>query len=133
MADRTTGKNQFFLFNNVQIPITKVSAKIPRVLADTTDSGDYQQQPDMLFPTQIPVSAPLNLSIEGRYRFSSTPGLISAAQTSLSMIPAQVAINSGSTLVSGYFDLEDFEYDGPYDDTVTFTATLKSNGMWTPL
>jgi hypothetical protein len=133
MADRATGKNQFVTFNNVIIPITKVGVKINRKLADTTDSGDYYTTPDMLFPTQIPVSAPLELSIEGRFRYSSTPGFITAAQTSLTNIPCQVSITNGSQLAAGNFDLSDFEYDGPYDDVVTFTATLKSNGPWTPL
>lgn len=133
MADRTTGKNSFLLFNNVQIPITKTTPKVTRKLADTTDSGDYQQTPDMIFPTQIPVSAPLELAIEGRYRFSSTPGFLIAAQTSLTNIPCQIGLISGQPTFAGNFDLSDFQYDGPYDDTVTFTATLVSNGIWTPL
>lgn len=133
MADRVTGKNQFLVFNSQTIALTKVGVKINRKLADTTDSGDYSTSPDMIFPTQIPVSAPLTLSVEGRFRFSSTPGFITAAQTSLTNIPAQVWINQGSQLVAGNFDLQDFEYDGPFDDTVTFTATLLSNGQWTPL
>jgi hypothetical protein len=132
MADRTTGKQQSFTFNSQTIPITKCSPKITRVLADTTDSGDYSTTPDMIFPTQIPVSAPLELAIEGRFRFSSTPGLIAAAQTSLTNIPCAVSVNQGSELFHGNFDLSDFSYDGPYDDTVTYTATLKSNGQWTP-
>ena len=115
------------------IPITKVGMKFNRKLADTTDSGDYYTTPDMIYPTQIPVSTPLELSIEGRFRYSSTPGFITAASTSLTLIPAQLSIANGSQLVAGLFDLQDFEYDGPYDDVVTFTATLKSNGQWTPL
>jgi hypothetical protein len=65
MADRTTGKQQSFTFNSQTIPITKCSPKITRKLADTTDSGDYVTSPDMIFPTQIPVSCPLELAIEG--------------------------------------------------------------------
>jgi hypothetical protein len=132
MSDRITGKQQSFAFSGSAIPITKCSPKITRKLADTTDSGDYVTSPDMIFPTQIPVSCPLELAIEGRFRFSSTPGLIAAAATSLTNIPAAVNVTPGSELFHGNFDLSDFSYDGPYDDTVTYTATLKSNGQWTP-
>jgi hypothetical protein len=135
MADRLTGKASYFLLGSAatQIPITKATPKVTRKLADTTDSGDYQSTPDMIFPTQIPVSAPLEMAIEGRYRFSSTPSAIVALlATSATNIPVVLGLNSGAIWGHGNFDISDFQSDIPFDDTVTYTCNIRSNGQWVP-
>jgi hypothetical protein len=132
MADRLTGKASFINFGGSLLGITKATPKVNRKLADTTDSGDYFQSPDMLFPTQIPVSAPLELAIEGRYRFSSTPSIVALLGTSATDIPIVIGLNLAAVWGHGVFDISDFETDIPVDDVVTFTCTAKSNGQWTP-
>lgn len=133
MSDRLTGKASYFLFNNFVIPITKISPKLVRKLADTTDSGDYVQQADMIGPTQIPVSVKTECAVEGRYRFSSTPSAIVAAlYTSVTQIPIIVGLNQGTVWGHGLADISDFTTDIPVEDTVTFTCSVVSYGLWTP-
>ena len=60
-TDRLTGKQSFFTFNGVTVPIVKVTPKVNRKLADSTDSGDYNGSQDMLATTQIPSASPLNM------------------------------------------------------------------------
>jgi hypothetical protein len=133
VADRLTGKASYLNVNGTPVPITKATPKVNRVCADSTDSGDYQSQPDMIGPTQIPVSTQVVLSVEGRYRFSVTPSTIVALLfTSATLIPCILGLNSGTVWGHGYVDITDFETSVPYEDTVTFTCTLTSNGLWTP-
>ena len=133
MADRLTGKASYLSVNSFLIPITKTTPKVNRVCPDSTDSGDYQSTPDMIGPTQIPVSTQVVLSAEGRYRFSVTPSAIIALLfTSITLIPCVLGLNSGAVWGHGYVDITDFETSIPYDDVVTWTATLTSNGLWTP-
>jgi hypothetical protein len=133
MADRLTGKASYLNFNGTQLPITKTTPKVNRVCKDDTDSGDYVSSPDMIFPTQIPVSTQVVLSVEGRYRFSTTPSAVVALLfTSATAIPCVLGLNSGTVWGHGNVDVTDFQTDIPYDDVVTWTATLTSNGQWTP-
>lgn len=133
MADRLTGKASYLNLNGTLIAITKATPKVNRVCKDDTDSGDYNSTNDMIGPTQIPVSTQVVLSVEGRYRFSTTPSAIVALLfTSATNIPCVLGLNSGTVWGHGNVDVTDFETDVPYDDVVTFTATLTSNGLWTP-
>jgi hypothetical protein len=131
MSDRLTGKASYINFGGALLGITKATPKVNRKLADTTDSGDYLSTPDMLFPTQIPVSAPLELAIEGRYRFSSTPAVVSLLATSATQIPIVIGLSSQAIWGHGNFDISDFDTGIPVDDVVTFTCNAKSNGLWT--
>jgi hypothetical protein len=133
MADRLTGKASYFLFNGNQVPITKVTPKVTRKLADTTDSGDYVSTADMLFPTQLPVSVGTEFAIEGRYRKSSTPaGLVATLYTDATSVTALFGMDAGTIWGHGSFDISDFQTDSPVDDTVTFTCSMKSNGQFFP-
>ena len=132
MSDRLTGKASYLSFNGVLIGITKTSPKVNRVCQDVTDSGDYNSTADMIGPTQIPVSTQVVLSVEGRYRKSSTPSAIIAQLfTSATQIPCVLGLDSGTIWGHGYVDITDFQTDVPYDDVVTFTCTLTRNGLWT--
>ena len=134
MADRLSGKSAYLTFNGYTLPFKKLSQKVTRKCADSTDSGDYYTQNDMLFPTQIPVSVKTEQTIEGTFRFSSTPqAVVTALYTSLTNIPAQFGLNASGQLGTGNVDITDFSCDAPVDDIVTWTATMTSNGQWTPL
>lgn len=133
MADRLTGKASAFSFGGALFAITKATPKITRKLADTTDSGDYNSTNDMIYPTQLPVSAAVELSIEGRYRKSSVPsGIVATLFTGVFAVPVQLALDAGSLFGHGNFDISDFQADIPVEDTVTFTCTMKSAGQFTP-
>lgn len=133
MADRLSGKASYLTLGGTNIAITKYGPKVPRKLADWTDSGDYNSTADMIFPGQVPVSAPLEVSVEGRYRKSTTPSAIVALlATSATNIPCVLGLDAGTIWGHGNVDIANFETDVVYDDIVTFTCDLKSNGQWTP-
>lgn len=133
MADRLTGKQSYIFWNGTTIPITKATPKTNRKLADITDNQDYDAASDLLWPTQLPVMAPVELSIEGRFRKSITPSAVIAfLYTGTVAVRGVFGLDSGTIYGSGLFDLSDFQCDSPVDDTVTFTCTLRSNGKFTP-
>jgi hypothetical protein len=133
MADRLTGKASAFYFEGNPIPITKCTQKTTRKDADTTDNGDYQQSNDLIFPTQLIVSAATEFSIEGRYRKSTIPTILSQAvfQSVPGGVFARLGLDSGTVSGSGYFDITEFTVEDPVEDTVTYSGTMKSNGLFT--
>lgn len=134
MSDRLTGKQSYFYFNGYFIPITKATPKTSRKLADITDNGDYDTNTDLLWPTQLPVMAPVELSIEGRFRKSTIPGaILSILYTGATAVQTRFGLDTNTIYGSGLFDLSDFQADSPVDDVVTFTCTVRSNGKFTPL
>ncbi len=134
MADRLTGKASYLILNGTTIPFTKVTPKTNRKLADITDNGDYNSNTDLIWMTQLPVTATIELSVEGRFRRSITPtAIISLLYTGQTAVPCRFGLDSALIYGSGNFDVSDFQVDDPVDDTVTFTCTLRSNGIFTPL
>lgn len=133
MPDRFTGKQSYFLINGYTVPITKATPKTTRKLADVTDNGDYDTPSDLLWPTQLPVMAPVEMTIEGRFRKSSTPAaIISLLYTGATAVPTRLGMDASTVYGSGNFDISDFSSDMPVDDVVTFTCTVRSNGKFTP-
>jgi hypothetical protein len=133
-TDRLSGKASYFTYNTVNIPITKITPKLMRKLADSTDSGDYSATPDMIGPTQIPVTMAVEGTAEGRFRLSSTPASIMAGLfTSLTQIPIVIGLNATPVIWGhGTCDISDFETSVPVDDIVNWTMSFKSWGIFTP-
>src|SRR5271166_4014734 len=127
MADRLTGKASYFTYGGVNIPITKMTPKVTRALATSTDSSDYNVTADMIGPTQIPVSTMVEGTIEGRFRRSTIPTAILAyLATSSTQVPCVFGLDLAPTIWgSGLFDISDFSTDVPVEDMVTFTATVR--------
>jgi hypothetical protein len=134
MADRLTGKASYFIFGGVQTPITKISRKVNRKKADTTDNGDYNAPADLLFPTQLIVSATTVLSVEGRYHKSLNPTLNASSiyESTPGGVLAFLGLDTVTVAGHGYFDIEDYEETTPIDDVVTYTMSMTSNGVFTP-
>lgn len=133
MADKVTGKASYWMFNGVQFFITKYSPKVTRTLADTTDSSDYNQNIDMVQGSQIPVMLSQDVSIEGNYHLSQTnQALLTMVYSGVNAVPTVFGINSGALYGSGAFDISDFACEVPIIDTVKYTATIRSNGLFTP-
>src|SRR5271157_3775007 len=93
-TDRLSGKASYWIFNSAVIPVTENDVDYVREMGKTTDSADYNPGQDMLTHTQIPIAYQIAGSIKGRFRISSTPGLINAAVTSLTQIPCAFGMNS---------------------------------------
>ena len=133
MADRLTGKQSAFYFGGYYIPITKATPKTNRKLDDITEKGDYDTNTDLLWPTQLPVMAPVELSIEGRFRKSTIPAAImNILYTGATAVLTRLTMDASTIYGSGLFDISDFQTEMPVDDTVTFTCTVRSNGKFTP-
>lgn len=131
-TDRLSGKASYWTFNNVAIPITKKEVNYVRDVQRTTDSEDYNVSQDMLAHTQIPVAYQVEGSIEGRFRKSTTPGLIAMAVTSLTQIECVFGMDGSIVQGRGLVDLFNLRISEPVDDIVNYTADIKSWGAWTP-
>ncbi len=134
-VDRIAGKASYFDYNGTTIPINKATCKVTRKLGDTTDSGDYDTTADMIATTQLPCTYTLEGTIEGKFRRSSTPGVIIAGLfSSLTNIPIIFGLDlvAGTILGHGNFDISDFSCEIPVDDIISFSASIKSNGTFTP-
>jgi hypothetical protein len=133
MADRLTGKASYFTFDGINVPITKATLKISRADKDTSDNGDYNQSQDLITPTQLIVNAQPTFDIEGRFRKSVIPSLMSLTvfQSNPGGILAVLGLDASTIAGHGYFDITDFEIVDDVMDTVTYTASMKSNGVFT--
>lgn len=131
--DRLTGKASYMVFNGATIPITKYNPTITKQLPDITDNGDYDVQTDLIYPTQLPVSAVTELSVEGRFHLNSTPAnIMSLLYSGASAVPVVLGLNAGSLFGHGLFDINNFQAVVDVRETVTFTCTMVSNGKFTP-
>jgi predicted secreted protein len=75
----------------------------------------------------------VKLEAEGRFRVSSTPAAIIAKLfTGAGPYAVTCGPNSGNSQFSGNYDIMNYKQDVPFDDVVTFTCTLESNGPVTP-
>jgi hypothetical protein len=134
MADRLTGKASYFILDGSQVPITKATLKVVKKKADTTDNGDYVVAIDLLTPTQLMVNAMVTFAIEGRYRKSVIPAVLSQVvfESNPGGVPAVLGLDSSTVAGHGQFDVENFQCDDPVDDTVTYTCDMTSYGQFTP-
>jgi hypothetical protein len=129
---KITGKAGSFTFNGTVIPFKKWSPKVTRKLADTTDSADYDTTTDMIHESQLPVSLSQELSIEGNFNTTTTDAqIITNLYSGAAAVPVILKISPSVIFGHGNFDLSDFSMDNPVDDTATWSATLKSNGVFT--
>lgn len=133
IPDKATGKQSYFRYGGVQIPIVRVNVRVVRNVATCTDSSDYDLGADLIGPTQIPVSAIFEGTIEGRYRRSTTPSvLIENLFTGITAVPCVFGLDSQTVVGSGTFDITDYTQDQPIEDVVNFSCTVRSNGLFRP-
>jgi hypothetical protein len=125
------GKAGTITYGAASINWTKITEKVTRELGDTTDSTNYDAGSNMLWQAQLPVKLGLEYSIEGWFDTTLTPaafvGTLFSASGPFNLLFTLV---SGTIVGHGNFDLSDFELGAPIDNTVTFSATLKSNGVF---
>lgn len=133
IADKRTGKESYFIYDGSMIPFYRINLRVTRTVAVCTDNGDYDAQADMIGPTQIPVSAVCEGTVEGRYRASTTPkALVAQLFTGITAVPCVFGLDSQTVIGSGTFDITDYSQDAPVDDVVNFSCTLRSNGLFRP-
>ena len=133
MPSKLTGKASSITLSGTTLYITKVSPKVTRELADTTDSTSYDAASDMIQPSQLPVKVSMELSVEGWFYIGQADtALLNLAYSGATAVPVVLKSNASSIYGHGNFDLSDFESSHPIDNTVTYSATLKQNGVFTP-
>lgn len=133
MADKLAGNASYFTLNGTTIPITKYTPKPTRELADDTDSTNYDTVSGIVHTSQTPVKTSTELSVEGRYRLSSTMSSIaSILYTGNLSVPVVLGLAAGVLFGHGNFDVSDFSADVVIGDIVNWSATFKSNGIFTP-
>ncbi len=130
--NKLIGKAGTITWGAASINWTKISPKVNRQMGDTTDSTSYDAATDMLWQTQLPAKLGLEYSIAGWYDTVLTPAaFVTVALTGAAAANLLFTLKSGVVFGHGLFDISAFEMEDPVDNTVTFTATLQSNGVFT--
>jgi len=130
--DKSTGKASYFTYRGIRIPIFRINIRVTRTLADCTDSSDYDANADMIGPTQLPVSAQFEGTIEGVFRFSTTPQtLFGDLFRGVYGVPCTFGTNQNSLIGTGFMDIADYTQDMPINDTIRYSCTVRSNGLFT--
>jgi predicted secreted protein len=131
-VQKLSGKASYLTYKGTRLSITKVTPKFTRGMADTTASDNYDVTSDLLWKSQIAVTGSMELSVEGRFDLNSTNSVILADLASgVAAQPVVLGLNATTVFGHGNFDISEFTADEPVDDTVNFTATLMSNGVFT--
>jgi hypothetical protein len=130
------GKSGAMLFNGTTIPFKSYNPKTSRDYADTTDSSSYDASSDLVHKSQLKVATQTEVSAEGLLDLNTTPAsLIAALFGGADAVPCSFAYTSGHPYGHGNFDLIDFDVKVTAVDTdvVNWSATLRSNGIFTYL
>jgi hypothetical protein len=132
-VQKVSGRAGKFTYNSVVISIKSWKGKVTRELADSTDSSNYDPTSDMLWKAQIPSSVQVEVDIEAYYDLNSTQtSFASQIGTSAGPVAAILGLDATNVFGHGNFDLSDIEVDEEIvDENVSFTATMRSNGVFT--
>lgn len=132
-AEKLAGKASYLSLNGTRIPIKRYVPKTTRKLADTTDSDNYDATADLLFKSQVPVMASMDLTVDGNFDLNTTPQTIIALLFSgTKAVPVVLGLDAGTLYGHGNFDIADFTTTVPVDDTVTYGCSLHLNGTFYP-
>ena len=124
------GNGMFFTIGGTQLQLEKVSPKVSPKLVDTTDTATYDAVTGLVWQTQKKVAAPVELSIEGNFRKSAvTATFLSACFAGGGPYAVTFGLNTDWAHFTGSYDISEFQITAQVMEKVTFTATLKSNGV----
>jgi hypothetical protein len=127
-----TGKDGQYAHNGVAVIISEWTATVTTKMADTTASDNYDTNSALVWNSQLPVSANVEVGISGPWDPTNHAAILA------SIIAGNAAAVNGvcryatnTNAIVGTFNLSDLEITTPTEDTITYTATLKSNGRVT--
>jgi hypothetical protein len=130
---KVTGQANSFTYNGNTVYTTKVTPKVERKMADSTDTGNYDPTSGLIHKSQLPVTTQTTIDFEGFYYTDTTNAQVLAdLYAATAARPVVVKINGTNTLGHGNADLTSLEVGIVADDIVTVKGTLMSNGVWTP-
>jgi hypothetical protein len=131
--NRIVGKAGSITISGTNLAFNKWSPKVTRNMGDTTDSADYDPTSDLIHKSQRAASVQTELTVEGKWDLNTTTaGIIAMLYNGAGAVPVVLKLDATTVYGHGNFDITDFSSDHPVEDTVTWSATLKSNGIFTP-
>ncbi len=138
--NRLAGNKQELLIGTTVVHTTKCTPKVAKEMADSSDTSDYDEATDLIHKSQIPHSIQTDLDVEGFWYKQATTGtldmMMRKCYASESVAEGTVKLDktadgTDGQLLSGRWDVTDFEAELVTNDIVSFKATLKSNGIIT--
>lgn len=127
-----SGKTGYLKWSGTKINITSWSGSVDIKMADTTDSADYDSTSDLVWNTQVAASGKGSFDIEGNYDLSGSQGPLIAKllSGSASAVTGELGFTASTPFGWAKFDVSNFKPKSPVEDTVTFTATIVTNGKF---
>jgi len=128
--NKISGKQKSLTFGGVRIYTTSISASVNPKFADTTDDNDYDSGTDLVYPSRVRTSAPVEFSVDGFYYKNSTPSAVVSKAfdaTGPSLVAFSVA--TGYPHFSGYYDLSDLQVQAESTDVTKVSFKLMSNSV----
>jgi hypothetical protein len=134
-VQKISGKAGYFKTGGsagTKMNITKWSGSLEVKNSDTTDSNDFDASTNLVWNTQVPASAKMTIDVEGNYDVNGAQApLVTAALNGASpLVIAELGFTATAVFGYGNFNVTNFKADSPMEDTVTYSATLTSNGKW---
>lgn len=128
--NKISGKQKSLTFGGVRIYTTSLSANVSPKFADTTDDADYDSGTDLVYPSRIRTSSPVEFSVEGYYYKNSTPAAVVSKMfdaTGPSLVAFSVA--TGYPHFGGYYDGSDLQIQAETTDVTKISFKLMSNSI----
>ena len=134
MAQKGTGKASYFKYNGTKIHINKYTSKATPTLVTLTDSENYDQTTDLVWPVQVVVAMAQELSVEGWFHRDGNTANLTTKLYSGSAGPqaVQLGLDAGNLLGSGNYDISGFEVTAETEGALAYKADFKLNGIFTP-
>lgn len=130
---KLTGKSGTVVIAGNPLNFTKFGTSVARVLADTTDSQNYDGSTDLIWKSQLPVTSGVEIEISGWYDTSITAAALTTILFSgATAVLCSIKFSTGTIFGHGAFDITDFKTDNPVDNTVGYSCKLVSNGVFVP-
>lgn len=113
------------------IPIRAWASNVTRKTADVTSSVHYGASDDTVYAAAIPTATSMEVRIEGVFRMQNTPPtLLAALYDGAAFSHVVLAFDDIYKYCEGDFTVSNFIASNPIDGAITYSATLKSYGVY---
>jgi hypothetical protein len=126
-----TGGGGAFILNGSSVPFNTIEPSVTKEHDDSTDSTNYDISSGLTHKAQLAVTTQSSFAIEGKIDLSIVPiGIVALLYTNPGALPATFRYNTGTIYGHGLVDVTDFKCTIDPTKTLTYSATLISNGIW---
>jgi len=130
---KSTGGGGSLTVAGTSIGFNTVSPSVKKDYDDATDSTNYDTGTQIVHKTQLAVATQTTLEVEGKIDLTTVPSVVVATMYSNpGAVSCALKYNGSSTYGHGLVDITDFKGTIDPMKVLNFTATLLSNGVWTP-